>query len=134
MCGTAFKNKGVQALLDAIIEYMPSPAEVAAVKGTDEDGEPATRKATDDEPFAALAFKILTDPFVGNLTFFRVYSGTLNSGDYGLCADQGQEGAHRPPAADARQRAHRDQGSPRRRHRRGGRAQGRAPRATRCAT
>jgi elongation factor G len=81
MCGTAFKNKGVQALLDAIIEYMPSPAEVAAVKGTDEDGEPATRKATDDEPFAALAFKILTDPFVGNLTFFRVYSGTLNSGD-----------------------------------------------------
>jgi elongation factor G len=81
MCGTAFKNKGVQALLDAIIEYMPSPAEVAAVKGTDEDGEPATRKATDEEPFAALAFKILTDPFVGNLTFFRVYSGTLNSGD-----------------------------------------------------
>jgi len=81
MCGTAFKNKGVQALLDAIIEYMPSPAEVAAVKGTDDDGEPATRQATDEEPFAALAFKILTDPFVGNLTFFRVYSGTLNSGD-----------------------------------------------------
>jgi len=81
MCGTAFKNKGVQALLDAVIEYMPSPIEVPDVKGTNDDGEPATRKADDDQPFAALAFKILTDPFVGNLTFFRVYSGTLNSGD-----------------------------------------------------
>jgi elongation factor G len=81
MCGTAFKNKGVQALLDAIIEYMPSPIEMPAVKGTNADGEPATRHAQDDEPFAALAFKILNDPFVGNLTFFRVYSGTLNSGD-----------------------------------------------------
>jgi len=80
MCGTAFKNKGVQALLDAIIEYMPSPIEMPPVKGTT-DGEPATRQARDDEPFAALAFKILNDPFVGNLTFFRVYSGTLNSGD-----------------------------------------------------
>ena len=81
MCGTAFKNKGVQALLDAIIEYMPSPIEMPAVKGTDGDGEPDTRHANDDEPFAALAFKILNDPFVGNLTFFRVYSGTLKSGD-----------------------------------------------------
>src|SRR5580765_7456926 len=81
MCGTAFKNKGVQALLDAVIEYMPSPIEVPDVKGTDDDGEPATRKADDDQPFSALAFKILNDPFVGNLTFFRVYSGTLNSGD-----------------------------------------------------
>jgi len=81
MCGTAFKNKGVQALLDAVIEYMPSPIEVPDVKGTNDDGEPATRKADDDQPFAALAFKILNDPFVGNLTFFRVYSGTLNSGD-----------------------------------------------------
>jgi elongation factor G len=81
MCGTAFKNKGVQALLDAIIEYMPSPIEMPPVKGLDEDGEPTTRTARDDEPFAALAFKILTDPFVGNLTFFRVYSGTLNTGD-----------------------------------------------------
>ncbi|HET7199703.1 MAG TPA: elongation factor G [Burkholderiales bacterium] len=80
MCGTAFKNKGVQALLDAVIEFMPSPTEMPDVKGTT-DGEPATRKASDDEPFAALAFKILNDPFVGNLTFFRVYSGTLNSGD-----------------------------------------------------
>ncbi len=81
MCGTAFKNKGVQALLDAVIEYMPSPVEMPDVKGTNDDGEPDTRKADDDQPFSALAFKILNDPFVGNLTFFRVYSGTLNSGD-----------------------------------------------------
>jgi elongation factor G len=80
-CGSAFKNKGVQAVLDAIVEYMPSPAEVPSVKGLSEKGEPMTRKADDAEPFAALAFKILNDPFVGNLTFFRVYSGTLNSGD-----------------------------------------------------
>ncbi|MBW4053594.1 MAG: elongation factor G [Proteobacteria bacterium] len=81
MCGTAFKNKGVQALLDAIIEFMPSPVEMPDVKGLDTDNEPSTRKAADEEPFAALAFKILNDPFVGNLTFFRVYSGVLNSGD-----------------------------------------------------
>jgi elongation factor G len=80
-CGSAFKNKGVQAVLDAIVEYMPSPTEVPSVKGQGESGEPMTRKADDAEPFAALAFKILNDPFVGNLTFFRVYSGTLNSGD-----------------------------------------------------
>jgi elongation factor G len=80
-CGTAFKNKGVQALLDAVIEYMPSPIEMPPVKGIDDDGEPITRRALDDEPFASLAFKILNDPFVGNLTFFRVYSGTLKSGD-----------------------------------------------------
>jgi len=80
MCGTAFKNKGVQALLDAVIEYMPAPTEMPDIKGT-VDGHPATRKADDSQPFAALAFKILNDPFVGNLTFFRVYSGTLNSGD-----------------------------------------------------
>jgi elongation factor G len=81
MCGTAFKNKGVQALLDAVIEFMPSPVDMPDVKGIDSDGEPDTRKASDDEPFSALAFKILNDPFVGNLTFFRVYSGVLNSGD-----------------------------------------------------
>jgi elongation factor G len=81
MCGTAFKNKGVQALLDAIIEYMPAPTEMPDTKGTAPNGTPTTRKPSDAEPFAALAFKILTDPFVGNLTFFRVYSGTLNSGD-----------------------------------------------------
>jgi elongation factor G len=81
MCGSAFKNKGVQALLDAIIEYMPSPIEMPPTKGLSERGEPITRTAKDEEPFSALAFKILNDPFVGNLTFFRVYSGTLNSGD-----------------------------------------------------
>src|SRR5581483_9765546 len=81
MCGTAFKNKGVQALLDAVIEYMPSPIDMPDVKGTGNKGAAVTRKASDTEPFSALAFKILNDPFVGNLTFFRVYSGTLNSGD-----------------------------------------------------
>jgi elongation factor G len=81
MCGTAFKNKGVQALLDAIIEYMPAPTEMPDTKGIAPNGSSATRKPSDTEPFAALAFKILNDPFVGNLTFFRVYSGTLNSGD-----------------------------------------------------
>jgi elongation factor G len=81
MCGTAFKNKGVQALLDAVVEYMPSPVHVPAVKGLDDSGEQATRPAADEAPFAALAFKILNDPFVGNLTFFRVYSGVLSSGD-----------------------------------------------------
>ncbi|MGP8035058.1 MAG: elongation factor G [Steroidobacteraceae bacterium] len=81
MCGSAFKNKGVQALLDAVINFMPSPVDMPDVKGLNDRDEPATRKASDDEPFAALAFKILNDPFVGNLTFFRVYSGVLNSGD-----------------------------------------------------
>jgi elongation factor G len=81
MCGSAFKNKGVQALLDAVIEFMPSPVDMPDVKGIDERGDPDTRKASDSDPFSALAFKILNDPFVGNLTFFRVYSGVLNSGD-----------------------------------------------------
>ncbi|MDJ0928475.1 MAG: elongation factor G [Gammaproteobacteria bacterium] len=81
MCGSAFKNKGVQAMLDAIIEYMPSPIDVPAIRGQLEDDSEAERKSDDDEPFAALAFKIATDPFVGNLTFFRVYSGVLKSGD-----------------------------------------------------
>jgi elongation factor G len=81
MCGSAFKNKGVQAMLDAIIEYMPAPTEMPPVKGLLPDGKEGVRKASDDEKFAALAFKILNDPFVGNLTFFRVYSGVLNSGD-----------------------------------------------------
>jgi elongation factor G len=81
MLGTAFKNKGVQALLDAIIEFMPSPLEMPPVKGLNDRGETDTRAASDDAPFAALAFKILNDPFVGNLTFFRVYSGTLHTND-----------------------------------------------------
>ena len=82
-CGSAFKNKGVQAVLDAVIEYLPSPTEVKAIEGVldDADETPAVRHSSDDEPFAALAFKIATDPFVGTLTFIRVYSGVLNSGD-----------------------------------------------------
>jgi elongation factor G len=82
LCGSAFKNKGVQAMLDAVIDYLPAPTEVRAIEGVLDDGEStAERKASDEEPFAALAFKIATDPFVGTLTFFRVYSGVLNSGD-----------------------------------------------------
>jgi elongation factor G len=83
LCGSAFKNKGVQAMLDAVIDYMPSPVDVPAVNGTldDADHTPAERHPSDDEPFSALAFKIATDPFVGTLTFFRVYSGVLNSGE-----------------------------------------------------
>jgi elongation factor G len=83
LCGTAFKNKGVQPLLDAIIEYLPSPLEVPAIKGINPDtGAEETRKADDDEPFAALAFKVMSDPFVGKLTYFRVYSGVLESGSH----------------------------------------------------
>ena len=101
MCGSAFKNKGVQALLDAIIEFMPSPPEMPAVKGMDDHDKPATRPASDDAPFAALAFKILNDPFVGNLTFFRVYSGTLNSGDTVYVPSKGKkERTHRAAPAD----------------------------------
>ena len=81
LCGSAFKNKGVQAVLDAIVEYLPSPLERSAIKGILDDDSEAERPSTDDAPFAALAFKIATDPFVGNLTFFRVYSGVLKSGD-----------------------------------------------------
>jgi elongation factor G len=81
LCGSAFKNKGVQAVLDAVIDYMPAPTEVKAIEGILEDGTATTCVADDGQPFAALAFKIATDPFVGTLTFFRVYSGTLNSGD-----------------------------------------------------
>jgi translation elongation factor 2 (EF-2/EF-G) len=83
LCGSAFKNKGVQAMLDAVIDYLPSPVDIPAIKGIldDKDGTEAERKPSDDESFSALAFKIATDPFVGTLTFFRVYSGVLNSGD-----------------------------------------------------
>ncbi|WP_454783560.1 elongation factor G [Legionella sp. WA2022007384] len=80
-CGSAFKNKGVQAVLDGVIEYLPSPTDIPDVQGVDEDGEPASRKTSYDAPFSALAFKIATDPFVGTLTYFRTYSGVLKSGD-----------------------------------------------------
>ena len=82
LCGAAFKNKGVQAMLDAVVDYLPSPVDVPAVEGHLQNGDPAVRHPSDDEPFAGLAFKIATDPFVGKLTFFRVYSGSLKSGSY----------------------------------------------------
>ena len=81
LCGSAFKNKGVQAMLDAVVDYLPAPTDIPAVKGELENGEMGERKANDDEPFSALAFKIMTDPFVGQLIFFRVYSGQLKAGD-----------------------------------------------------
>ena len=85
-CGTAYRNKGVQKLLDAIIEFMPSPLDIPAIKGTDLEGNEVERHSSDEEPFSALAFKIMADPFVGKLAFFRVYSGTMNSGSYVLNA------------------------------------------------
>ena len=90
-CGSAYKNKGVQKMLDGVIEYMPAPTDIPDITGTDEDGNEVVRKSSDDEPFAALAFKIMTDPFVGKLAFFRVYSGTLNSGSYVLNATKGKK-------------------------------------------
>ncbi len=84
LCGTAYKNKGVQKLLDAVLEFMPAPTDIPDIKGVDEDGNEVDRKSSDDEPFSALAFKIMADPFVGKLAFFRVYSGTLNAGSYVL--------------------------------------------------
>jgi elongation factor G len=91
LCGTAFKNKGVQAMLDAVIDYLPSPIDIPPVKGENEKGEPDVRKPGDDEPFAALAFKIMTDPFVGQLSFIRVYSGVLTSGDTVLTSMRGKK-------------------------------------------
>jgi len=91
LCGTAFKNKGVQAMLDAVIDYLPSPIDIPPVKGENEKGEPDVRKPGDDEPFAALAFKIMTDPFVGQLSFIRVYSGVLSSGDTVLTSMRGKK-------------------------------------------
>ena len=84
LCGSAYKNKGVQQMLDAVIDYLPAPTDIPSIKGVDEKGEEVERHASDEEPFAALAFKIMTDPFVGKLTFFRVYSGTVDSGSYVL--------------------------------------------------
>lgn len=82
LCGSAYKNKGVQKMLDAVLDYMPAPTDVAAIQGVDEDGNEVSRPSSDELPFASLAFKIMTDPYVGKLTFFRVYSGTLESGSY----------------------------------------------------
>ena len=91
LCGSAYRNKGVQKLLDAVIEYMPAPTDIPDIKGTDMDGNEVTRKSSDEEPFAALAFKIMADPFVGKLAFFRVYSGTMNSGSYVLNASKNKK-------------------------------------------
>ena len=90
-CGSAYRNKGVQKLLDAVIEYMPAPTDIPAIKGVDLDGNEVERHSSDEEPFAALAFKIMADPFVGKLAFFRVYSGTMNSGSYVLNATKGKK-------------------------------------------
>ncbi|BDF35451.1 MULTISPECIES: elongation factor G [Lachnospiraceae] len=90
-CGTAYRNKGVQKLLDAILEYMPAPTDIPAIEGVDADGKDVVRHSSDDEPFSALAFKIMTDPFVGKLAYFRVYSGSMNSGSYVLNATKGKK-------------------------------------------
>ena len=90
-CGTAYRNKGVQKLLDAVIEYMPSPLDIPAIKGVDLEGNETERHSSDEEPCSALAFKIMSDPFVGKLAFFRVYSGTMNSGSYVLNATKGKK-------------------------------------------
>ena len=90
-CGSAYRNKGVQKLLDAILEFMPSPIDIPAIQGVDEDGNEVERHSSDEEPFSALAFKIMADPFVGKLAFFRVYSGTMNSGSYVLNATKGKK-------------------------------------------
>ena len=90
-CGTAYRNKGVQKLLDAVIEFMPAPTDVPAIEGVDEDGNAVVRHSSDEEPFSALAFKIMTDPFVGKLAYIRVYSGTMNSGSYILNATKGKK-------------------------------------------
>ena len=90
-CGSAYRNKGVQKLLDAILEFMPAPTDIPAIKGVDEDGNEVERHSSDEEPFSALVFKIMTDPFVGKLAYFRVYSGTMNSGSYVLNATKGKK-------------------------------------------
>ena len=90
-CGSAYRNKGVQKLLDAILEFMPAPTDIPAIKGVDEDGNEVERHSSDEEPFSALVFKIMTDPFVGKLAYFRVYSGTMNSGSYVLNATKNKK-------------------------------------------
>ena len=90
-CGSAYRNKGVQKMLDAVIEFMPAPTDIPAITGTDPDGNEDVRESSDEAPFSALAFKIMTDPFVGKLAYFRVYSGTLNSGSYALNSTKGKK-------------------------------------------
>ena len=112
LCGSAFKNKGVQPLLDAVVDYLPSPLERAAIKGIDFKTERGDRApAVDDEPFSLLAFKIMDDPFVGTITFCRVYSGKVETGTTVLNSTKRQEGARRPHAADACEQPRGHQGS-----------------------
>jgi len=108
LCGTAFKNKGVQRMLDAVIDLMPSPVDVPPVAGEDEKEQPAVRKADDAEKFSGLAFKLMTDPYVGQLTFVRVYSGVLKKGDSVYNPVKGKKRAHRPYRSDARQQPRRN--------------------------
>ena len=120
LCGSAFKNKGVQPMLDAVVDYLPSPLDLPPTEGH-RPGHPEDieeRKADDAEPFSALAFKIMTDPYVGKLTYIRVYSGTLQKGSSVTQLHQGQEGAGRPHPPDARQPPRGQGRHLRRRHRR----------------
>jgi elongation factor G len=117
LCGTAFKNKGVQRMLDAVIDFLPSPVDIPPVTGLGENDEPVERRAADDEKFSALAFKLMSDKYVGQLTFIRVYSGVLKSGDTVYNPIKGKKGPHWPPGADARKRSSGDRGSARRRYR-----------------
>ena len=129
-CGSAFKNKGVQTLLDGVVDFLPSPVDVADIQGHEphHDETHVTRKTSDDEPFAALAFKITTDPFVGRLTYIRVYSGVLAAGSYVYnSVKDRKERVGRLVQMHANKRAG-DRGGPRRRHRGGDRAQGHADR------
>ena len=107
ICGSSFKNKGVQNLLDAVCEYLPSPLDIPPIKGhsIDDPNEVMERGPSDSAPFSALVFKIMTDPFVGQLCFIRVYSGKLNTGDSIYNVSQGPQGAHRPSGQNARQQA-----------------------------
>ena len=112
LCGTAFKNKGVQPLLDAVIDYLPSPLDVPPVDGTTQGGDESRARAADDEPFAALAFKIVTDPHVGKLTYFRVYSGKLDKGDRSQLAPGKKERVGRILEMHANQREDIDVAAP----------------------
>jgi elongation factor G len=101
LCGSAFKNKGVQTMLDAVVDFLPAPNEVKAVSGVLDNEEEGSRESNDDEPFAGIAFKIATDPFVGSLTFVRVYSGTLNTGDSVYLPIKGKKRKNRKNASNA---------------------------------
>ena len=122
LCGSSFKNKGVQTLLDAVVDYLPSPLDIPPMIGHDPDNmeKEIIRKPDDNEPLSALGFKIMRDPFVGQLIFIRVYSGALKTGDSVLNPAYGQDRAHWAPAEDARKQARRDHGDYGRRYLRGG--------------